>query len=343
MDPVNSMNPVNPDTMQALVIDESRKKPTLRPADRPRPEPSGSEILIRVAAAGVNRADLMQLAGQYPPPRGVTDIPGLEVAGVVAAVGPRAARFEPGDPVMALLPGGGYAQYAVVNERLAMAVPREMSMEEAAAVPEAYLTAFQALRQVGEIQRAERVLIHGGASGVGMAAIQVARVLFDADVVVTAGKQAKLKFCRELGAALAIHHRKQSFAEVIEARYGRHAINVIVDIVGESYFESNLRVLSTDGRLVLLSTLGGRGPVGLDLLPLLRRRLTIRGTTLRNRPEAYKHRLVGDFLAYSDGAFTPNEGLWPVVDSIWPWDQAGKALARMEKNRNMGKIVLTGM
>ena len=330
-------------TMQALEIDSSRKKPILRLTERPRPEPSDSEILIRVEAAGVNRADLMQKAGAYPPPRGVTDIPGLEAAGVVVAAGPRAARFEAGDPVMALLSGGGYAQYAVVNERHAMAVPADMSMEEAAAVPEAYLTAFQALRQVGEIQRGERVLIHGGASGVGMAAIQIAKVLFDAEVAVTVGKRAKLTFCREQGAALAIHHRKQDFADVLQAKYGKHPVNLILDIVGSPYFEANLRSLATDGRLVMLSMLGGRGPVELDLAPLLRRRLTIRGTTLRNRPDAYKHRLVGDFLAYSDGAFNPLDGLWPTLDSIYPWDQAEKAHARMDKNRNMGKIVLTGM
>lgn len=295
------------------------------------------EILIEVKAAGVNRADTLQRKGKYPPPQGASPILGLEVAGVVAETGPRVSRWKEGDKVFGLLSGGGYAQFASMHEDMAMAMPEDFSFTDAAAIPEVFLTAYQALAWLARLQQGERVLIHAGASGVGTAAIQLAREL-GAEVYITAsgGKHA---ICRELGARHTIDYQKESFRERINTLTNGEGVDVIVDFIAAPYFQDNLSSLSTDGRLIMLALLGGPKLQQANLAPVLQKRLSIIGSTLRSRSQEYQRRLcreLADFLLprLQDGR------IQVVIDTVFPWKEADAAHAHMEANKNKGKIVL---
>ncbi|HYW36140.1 MAG TPA: NAD(P)H-quinone oxidoreductase, partial [Balneolaceae bacterium] len=263
-----------------------------------KPEPAHDEILVKIKATALNRADLFQRSGNYPPPEGASEILGLEMAGTVEAAGANVQRWKPGDAVYGLLPGGGYAEYCTIPEKMAMPVPGSFSFAQAAAVPETFLTAWQTLHWTGKLQPHETVLIHAGGSGVGTAAIQLARHSFDARIITTAGKKRKLESCKSLGADYAINYHEQDFAGEINKELGENPVDLIVDFVGAPYWDKNIRVLNSDGRVVYLAFLGGTKLKKISLAPLLRKRLKIMGSTLRSRSLDYKINLTQSFLEH---------------------------------------------
>ncbi|PWN05336.1 NAD(P)H-quinone oxidoreductase [Rhodohalobacter mucosus] len=328
--------------MKALLVDHQNGSPVMRTGTFPDPVPGDRELLVKTEAAALNRADLLQKAGKYPPPDGESPILGLEMSGVVEQAGKDVEGFKPGDPVFGLLGGGGYAEYCIIDYRMARIIPENFSFEEAAAIPEVFLTAYQALFLLGRLEKRETVLIHAGASGVGTAAIQLARVLKDATVLATAGTPEKLTLCRELGADLAINYKKESFAEPIIEHKGPDSTNLIIDFIGAPYWHDNLRIAATDGRIIYLSMLGGSKIDSISLVPVLKKRLTIAGSTLRNRNAEYKIDLMRKFWEDSADKF-PKQEIKPVIDSIYDWKDAEKAHQYMADNRNAGKIILMGM
>ncbi|MDD9990014.1 MAG: NAD(P)H-quinone oxidoreductase [Spirochaetaceae bacterium] len=322
--------------MHAIVVGRAPER-SLRweEVDDPAPPPPG-HVLVEVAATAVNRADLLQRAGRYPPPPGAPDILGLEVAGRIAVLGQGVTDWSAGDRVCAIVAGGGYAERCPVPAGSLMRVPERLSLIEAAAVPEAFLTAFVNLFQEAGLRAGESVLVHGGASGVGTSVIQLA-VCAGARVAVTARDERKLAVCRRLGAELAIDHTRQDFAAEIEQAWG--GVDVVLDIVGAGYLERNLQVLATGGRLVLLATLGG-AQATVDLAALMRRRTRIIGSVLRSRSEREKAAITEGFAR----RFLPlfDEGrLAPIIDRTVPIRQAGEAHALVERFENVGKIVLS--
>ncbi len=301
----------------------------------PAPPPAG-HVLVEVSATAVNRADLLQRAGRYPPPPGASDILGLEIAGRIGALGQGVAEWSAGDRVCAIVAGGAYAERCPAPAGSLMRVPERLSLTEAAAVPEAFLTAYVNLFREAELRAGESVLVHGGASGVGTAAIQLAACA-GARVAVTARDERKLAVCRRLGAELAIDHTRQDFAAEIEREWG--GVDVVLDIVGADYLERNLRVLATRGRLVLLATLGG-AQATVDLAALMRGRIRIIGSVLRGRSDEEKAAITEGFAR----RFLPlfEEGrLQPVIDRTLPIRQAGDAHALVEGFGNVGKVVLS--
>ncbi len=325
--------------MKAVVVRQPGGPEQLAIGEAPTPVPAAGELLVRVHAAALNRADILQRQGNYPPPPGASEILGLDMAGVVEAAGPGCRIHRSGDRVCGLLPGGGYAQYAVLPEALAIPIPEGWSFEQAAAVPEVFLTAFQTLFWIGRLEAGERALIHAGASGVGTAAIQLAREA-GAKVLATAGSEEKCTACRALGAVVAVNYRQGPFAErVLEATAGE-GVDLILDFVAAPYFAQNLSILRTDGRLVLISTLGGGTVRELKLGNLIARRLQVTGTTLRGRSVDYKARLTRDFKGFALERFARG-ALKPVVDRCFPWEQVADAHRHMEANQNTGKIVLS--
>ncbi|KFQ99173.1 Quinone oxidoreductase PIG3, partial [Nipponia nippon] len=315
-----------------------------------KPHPGEGEVLVKVSASALNRADLLQRRGKYPPPKGASDILGLEAAGSVAGLGPGCkGRWKTGDAVMALLSGGGQAEYVTVPEGYLMPIPNDMTFIQAAAIPEAWLTAFQLLHFVGKIQKGERVLIHAGASGVGMAAIQLVR-LAKAIPIVTAGTQEKLKATANAGAAAGFNYKNEDFSEKVLAFTQGSGVDIILDCVGGSYWEKNLNCLSTDGRWIIYGLLSG-GEVHGDLLArLLSKRASIHTSLLRSRDkeasngyqQCYKEQLVKAFtenvLPYFSGGTSPH--LQPLVDSVYPLHEIAEAHRVMEENKNIGKIVI---
>jgi tumor protein p53-inducible protein 3 len=328
--------------MKALITDNTGKNPKMILDEVQTPDPGDYDLLVKIEATALNRADLLQKKGKYPPPKNASPILGLEMAGVVEEVGYQVTRFEPGDHVFGLLAGGGYAEYCTIHERMAMNKPEDFSFEEAASIPEVFLTAFQALKYLGDIKKNETVLIHAGASGVGTAAIQLAKHLFNARVITTASKKFKLDACKELGADLAINYKKEDFSAVIKKERGKNSVDLIIDFVGAPYWEKNIGMLALDGRIIYLSMLGGTEIPKADLLPVLRKRLQIKGSTLRNRTDEYKMRLTSDFHSYAMELLETGD-IKPVIDKIYNWEDVEEAHKRMEKNKNVGKIILSGM
>ncbi len=300
----------------------------------PDPTPRDEQVLVDVHATALNRADLLQRRGLYPPPPGEPESLGLECAGVVAAVGARVSRFRPGDRVMALLGGGGYAERAVVHERVALPVPEGLSFTEAAALPEAFLTAQEALFSVGKLEPAETLLIHAAAGGVGSAAVQLA-LLHGARVLATTGSDEKAALVRSLGATRVVNYKKEDFAEVSEREGLRPAL--IVDFVGASYWERHARILPRGGRVVVLGLLGGK-KVEVDLSRLLSLGQRIEGMVMRTRTQEEKIALSERFASRFLSSFP--HALRPIVDSVFDWHDVARAHERMESNENLGKIVL---
>lgn len=324
--------------MKAILVKEYGGADQLAIGEFPTPQPNDDELLVKVKASALNRADIMQREGKYPPPRGASPILGLEMAGEVEAVGKNCTGWHPGDRVCALLPGGGYAQYTVIPAKMGIPIPDNLSFEEAAAIPEVFLTAYQALFWLGELKAGQHILVHAGASGVGSAAVQLAREA-GAKVIITAGSAKKLDFCMQLGARVAINYHDGEFASTVLEETKKQGVNLIVDCVGASYWEQNLGCLAVDGRLVLLATMGGIKVDHINLLTILLKRLHIIGSILRSRSKEYKIDLTAEFVrnilpGFSDGRYTP------VVDSVFAWEEAEEAHQRMESNLNMGKIVL---
>ena len=322
--------------MQAIVVgDDPARSLRWQEAAEPAPTPAG-HVLVQVAATAVNRADLLQRAGRYPPPPGAPATLGLELAGRIVRLGAGVAGWSAGDRVCAIVAGGAYAERCPVPAGSLMRVPDRLSLTEAAAVPEAFLTAFVNLFREADLQAGESVLIHGGASGVGTAAIQLARCA-GARVAVTARDDRKLAACRSLGAELAIDHVRQDFAAEIPAAWG--GVDVVLDIVGAPYLERNLRVLSPCGRLVLLATLGGAAGT-VDLAVLMRRRLRLIGSVLRSRSDREKAAITAGFARRFLPLFAGGR-LRPIIDRAMPIRRAGDAHALVERFGNVGKVVLT--
>nr|XP_009684639.1 PREDICTED: quinone oxidoreductase PIG3 isoform X1 [Struthio camelus australis] len=307
-----------------------------------KPHPGEGEVLVKVSASALNRADLLQRRGKYPPPKGASEILGLEAAGIVAGFGPGCkGRWKIGDAVMALLSGGGHAEYVTVPEGYLMPIPNDMTFIQAAAIPEAWLTAFQLLHFVGKMQKGETVLIHAGGSGVGIAAIQLVR-LAEAIPIVTAGTQEKLKATANFGAAAGFNYKTEDFSEKVLAFTRGSGADIILDCVGGSYWEKNLNCLSTDGRWIVYGLLSG-GEVHGDLFErLLSKRGSIHTSLLRSRAKEYKEQLVKAFtenvLPYFSGGPCPR--LRPLVDSVYPLPKIAEAHRFMEDNKNIGKIVI---
>lgn len=320
--------------MKAILIREPGDPDVLVYGDAPDPQPAEDELLVRVHATALNRADLLQRKGGYVPPEGASPILGLEVAGEVVSAG---GGWNAGDRVMAVITGGGYAELAAVPIGMLMPIPRAFSYEQAAAIPEAYLTAWLNLFTMGRLNSGEAVLIHAGASGVGSAAIQLAREA-GARVFTTAGTEAKCEFCRELGAELTINYRQESFRErVLEATGGR-GVDLALDVVGAPYWNDNLACLGRGGRLMLIGFLGGSGGQ-LDVGAVMRKNLTVRGTLLRRTPLPEKIALTGDFVNFALPRFE-RDTLRPVIDRVFPLSQAAEAHRYMHTNANIGKIIL---
>lgn len=324
-------------TMKAIVIDEPGGPEKLSIGTVEKPVPQDDELLVRVHATALNRADLMQREGRYPPPEGASPILGLEMAGTVEAVGSACPTWNVGDRVCGLLPGGGYAEYAVIHRDLAIPLLPSLSFVEAAAIPEVFLTAFQALHWYGEIEAGKRVLIHAGASGVGTAGIQLARAS-GATVYVTASA-GKHETCLALGAESAIDYKKEDFAERIDELTGGMGVDVIVDFIGAAYFKQNAYALAVDGRWILLATLGGSCVQEFDLRDLFRKRASFFASTLRSRDLEYKIRLTQDFTGLAMPLFEDGT-LKPVVDRVFDWGDVADGHRYMGNNRNEGKIVL---
>lgn len=323
--------------MQAILVQSPGGPEQLQLGEWEKPTPGPSQILVKVEATALNRADTLQRKGLYPPPPGASPILGLEIAGTVAELGEGSTRWKKGDAVFGLLPGGGYAEYAVIHEDMALPIPANLLMTEAAALPEVFLTAFQALKWLANLKAGETVLIHAGASGVGTAAIQLAREM-DARVLVTASGS-KHALCRNLGAEQAFDYQKGPFqAEVLAATAGR-GVEVIVDFVAAPYFLQNLACLAMDGRLVLLATLGGGKVEEFDLRQLLSKRISIIGSTLRSRSLDYQIGLSKAWAAFALPRLQDGR-LKPVIDRVFDWKQAREAHEYMESNQSQGKIVL---
>ncbi|MEI2384988.1 NAD(P)H-quinone oxidoreductase [Breoghania sp. JC706] len=327
-----------PETMTAIAIPEPGGPEALVPETRPLPEISGSEILIRVKAAGVNRPDVFQRQGAYPPPPEASDLPGLEVAGEVAAVGPDASRFKVGDAVTALTPGGGYAEFCKVEETNALPKPEALSFTEAAAVPETFFTVWSNVFDRGGLRAGERFLVHGGTSGIGTTAIQLAKA-FGATVFTTAGGAEKCAFCEKLGADLAIDYRSQDFVEAVRNATDKAGVDLILDMVGGDYVARNWKAAAVGGRIVQIATLHGATET-IDFRVLMAKRLTHTGSTLRPRNTAFKASIAA---ALEEKVWPLIEAgkVKPVMDSTFALTDAAKAHARMESSGHIGKIVLT--
>ncbi|MDB5078672.1 MAG: putative Quinone oxidoreductase [Chloroflexi bacterium] len=324
--------------MKAIVVREPGGPEVLEWRDAPEPQLQPNELLVRVRASAVNRADMLQRRGAYPPPPGASPILGLEMAGEVLEVGAACgAQWQPGQRVMALLAGGGYAEKVAVPAVHAIPIPENLSFEEAAAIPEAFLTAYLNLFGLGELKSGQTVLVHAGGSGVGTAAIQLAREA-GAAVFVTAGSADKLERCRQLGATGLINYKQVNFAEKVKELTAGHGVDLILDFIGADYFKDNLASLALYGRLVLIGQMGGT-KTELDLSLIMRRRLHITGTTLRARSLEEKAELTGQLAGFALQRFADGR-LHPVIDTVFPISQAAEAHRYMESNQNFGKIVL---
>lgn len=323
--------------MKAIVIDQPGDETVLRVGEAQAPELAPGSIRIRVAATAVNRADLLQRQGFYPPPPGASDILGLECAGEVAEVASGVSGFAVGDRVMALLPGGGYAEEVVADAGSVMPVPERLSLEEAAGVPEVFLTVFLNVFQLGALPDAGAVLVHGGGSGIGTATIQLVKGA-GGTVVVTAGSEEKCARCRELGADVAVNYNTGDFALEAKQVTGGRGVDVVLDSIGAPYLEKNLRSLAVGGRLVLIGLMGGaNAEIGLG--QLLVRRLQVIGSTLRARPAEEKARIVSAFQERFGAALEKGE-IGPTVDRVLPLEQAADAHRAVEASEHFGKVIL---
>lgn len=327
-----------PATMTAIAIDGNGGPEKLVAREMPTPLPRPGEVLIRVAAAGVNRPDVLQRKGLYPAPKGHSEIAGLEVSGHVAALGEGATRFKVGDAVMALVNGGGYAEYCLADEAAALPVPAGISMVEAAAVPETFFTVWHNVFERGALKPGEWFMIHGGTSGIGVTAIQLAKA-FGAKVVATAGSPAKCKACLDLGADRAVDYRAQDFAEVVKEVTGKRGVDVILDMVGGDYVDRNIRSLADDGRLVNIAYQKG-SKVEVDMMRVMLKRLTITGSTLRIRPTAVKG-AIARAVEQRVSPLLADGRVKVVMDSTFPLREAARAHERIDADEHIGKIVLT--
>lgn len=323
--------------MIAIEIREPGGPEVLVPVERPTPETATGDVLIKVAAAGVNRPDVLQRRGRYPPPPGASDIPGLEVAGTIAAIGDGVAAWHVGDKVCALVSGGGYAEYCVAPAPQCLAVPHGLDLTAAAAIPETFFTVWTNVFDRGRLKAGESILIHGGSSGIGTTAIQLARAL-GSRVFATAGSAEKCAACQRLGAEKCINYREADFVAAIKELTGGRGVDVVLDMVGGEYVPKNLDVLAMEGRLVQIGTLGG-AKTEINVGLIMQRRLTLTGSTLRVRPVADKA-AIASALRDRVWPLIESGAVRPVVHATFPLRDAAGAHRLMESSAHIGKIVL---
>lgn len=323
--------------MKAIEIREPGGPDVLQVTSREIPKPAAGEVLIAVKAAGVNRPDVVQRLGLYPPMPGVTDIPGLEVAGTIEAVGEGVSRVAVGQSVCALVAGGGYAEFCTASEQTCLPIPKGLSFVEGAALPETYYTVWSNLFDRAGLKAGETLLVHGGSSGIGSTAIQLAKA-FGAKVITTVGSAEKVAFCQSLGADCVVNYREQDFVESVNEFTNGAGVNVVLDMVGGDYIERNITCLSPDGRHVSIAFLSGPN-VTFNMLPVMLKRLTMTGSTLRPRDSAFKGAIAHALF----------EHVWPlieagkiksIIDTVLPLEDAFRAHALMESSQHMGKIIL---
>jgi NADPH2:quinone reductase len=325
--------------MKAVIITQPGGPEVLQLAERPQPVIAPNEVLVKVAAAGINRPDVSQRKGNYPPPAGApTEIPGLEIAGIITRVGTDVTRWKVGDKVCALVWGGGYAEYCNVPEGQCLPIPDNFTFIEAASLPETFFTVWSNVFDRGHLQPGESLLVHGGSSGIGVAAIQMAKAR-DSTVYVTAGTDEKCRFCENLGAAKAINYKTENFADRLKELTNGRGVDVILDMIGGDYTTGNLQSLTDEGRLVMINMMKGKD-VGIDLSLVMRKRLTITGSMLRGREVAFKSAI----------AHSLEKNIWPLIASgkikaivhdIFPADKAAEAHRLMESSQHTGKIILS--
>ena len=327
-----------PTSMRQVHFDGAGGPDVIRIGEAAVPQPSGSQVLIEVVAAGVNRPDCLQRAGAYPPPPGESQIPGLEIAGRIVAKGPDAADWAIGDAVCALVGSGGYSEYALAESALCLPAPKALPLVEAAGIPETFFTVYDNVFTRGHLKKGETLLVHGGSSGIGSTAIQLAKA-FGAEVIATAGSSEKCAFCRSLGAAHAIDYKQEDFVAAVNALTNKRGVDVILDMVGGSYVQKNLAVLAVEGRLVQIAFLQGSKIGEFDLLPVMLKRLNVTGSTLRPRSLPLKAQIAAEL----------RDKVWPLLDAgtvkpiiyaTFPLEEARQAHELMETSAHAGKIIL---
>ncbi|WP_448700114.1 NAD(P)H-quinone oxidoreductase [Mucilaginibacter sp. AW1-3] len=325
--------------MQAVIITQPGDPEVLKIEERPVPGLKPGEVLVKVAAAGVNRPDVAQRKGNYPPPPGAsTEIPGLEIAGTIMQLGSDVSRWQVGDRVCALVTGAGYAEYCAVPAGQCLPVPDNLSLIEAASIPETYFTVWSNVFDRGKLQSGESLLVHGGSSGIGVAAIQIGKAMGNT-VYVTAGSDEKCAFCESLGADKAINYKTQSFKDAIREITAGKGVNVILDMIGGDYTPANLQCLADEGRLVQINSMKGKD-VTVDLALVMRKRISITGSMLRGRDVAFKSAIAQN-LEEHVWPFLASGHIKPVIYKTFPAKQAAEAHRLMESSEHMGKIVLT--
>jgi NADPH:quinone reductase len=329
--------PALPAEMTAIAIRSPGGPEMLVPEPRPVPQPAAGEVLVKIAAAGVNRPDVMQRLGLYPPPKGATDIPGLEIAGEVVALGVGATRWKLGDTVMALVVGGGYAEYCPAHESHCLPVPKSITPVEAAAIPETFFTVWHNVFERGRLKAGEMLLAHGGSSGIGTAAIQLAKA-FGARVIVTAGSAEKCQACLQLGADAAVNYKREDFVAITKAATGGKGADVVLDMVGGDYIERNYEAAAVEGRIVQIG-FQGSPKATVDFRRIMLKRLVHTGSTLRARSVADKAAIARAVEAQAMPLIAARK-VKPLIDSTFPLRQAAAAHARMEASAHIGKIVL---
>lgn len=326
-----------PETMRQVRFDGAGGPEVIRLETAPLPQPGPGQVLIEVAAAGVNRPDCLQRAGGYPPPPGATDIPGLEVSGRIVAVGNDVGHLKVGDQVCALVASGGYAEYCVADAPLCLPIPAPLSLLEAAGIPETYFTVYDNVFTRGRLKAGETLLVHGGSSGIGSTAIQLAKE-FGATVYATAGSPDKCDFCRSLGADVAIDYRASDFVEEVRRLTDGKGVDVVLDMVGGPYIARNISILALEGRLVQIAFLQA-SRVDIDFMPVMLRRLTITGSTLRPRSVELKSK-IADSLRQNVWPLLEKGAVGPVIHATFPLEQTREAHQLMESSAHQGKIML---
>jgi NADPH2:quinone reductase len=326
-----------PAAMTAIIIKSAGGPEMLIPQECPVPQPGEGEILVKVAAAGVNRPDVMQRKGLYPPPPGVTDIPGLEIAGAVAACGAGVSRWKPGDEITALVGGGGYAEYCVAHASHALPLPAPLTLAESAAIPETFFTVWHNVFERGRLKAGETLLVHGGSSGIGTAAIQLAKE-FGSRVIITAGSPEKCDACRRLGADTAINYRTEDFVAAVKSATGGIGADIILDMVGGDYIDRNYEAAAVEGRIIQIA-FQGSPRASVDFRRIMLKRLHHTGSTLRARPVADKA-AIAQAVERNVWPLIAAGRVRPIMDSTIPFRDAAKAHARMESSAHIGKIVL---
>ncbi len=327
-----------PKTMRAVEISQPGGPEVLQLTTRPLPEIATDEILIKVEAAGVNRPDALQRAGAYAPPAGASDLPGLECSGTVVAVGSGVTRWQPGDQICALLPGGGYAEYAKTHQDHALPVPDGLTMIEAAALCETFFTVWTNVFERGHLAAGETFLVHGGTSGIGTTAIQLAKA-FGARVFATAGSAEKCKVCNDLGARIAINYHEEDFVTAVRDATNGRGVDLILDMVGGPYIPRNIKALATDGRLAMIAFLAGP-KAEVNFARIMAKRLTVTGSTLRPRSVQDKA-VIAEALRTKVWPLIEAGRITPVMDRVFPLQEAAAAHQRIESAGHIGKIVLT--